>query len=313
MGSAFSVVLAGGARGIGPRRMQQHRRQARGGARRKAAPPRGRAAVNTPRTGPSRWSPTRVTATPSGTSSRTAPSRRRSRTTSSSSTRTATRPSSRPSSWTSAIDKKVDGIIVTLAKPDAMKDALAKRPQGRHPGDHRELRLRGSPRRSARSPTSDRTRPSPARPSATSSNKRGRKKALCVLHEQGNVGHEQRCAGAKKTFDGTMREPVRQRHRHAGRPGVHRAPSSRPTRVHRRGRHPRRAVRRHRRQGRSRTRAARPRSTPSTSTPRWRLVSKDGTLGFAVDQQPYLQGYEAVDLLWLHKYNADVLGGGRPS
>lgn len=39
---------------------------------------------------------------------------------------------------------------------------------------------------------------------------------------------------------------------------------------------------------------------------------KDGTLGFAVDQQPYLQGYEAVDLLWLHKYNADTLGGGRP-
>jgi simple sugar transport system substrate-binding protein len=39
---------------------------------------------------------------------------------------------------------------------------------------------------------------------------------------------------------------------------------------------------------------------------------KDNTLGFAVDQQPYLQGYEAVDLLWLHKYNADTLGGGRP-
>ncbi|MGW1149109.1 hypothetical protein ACWD6I_29725, partial [Streptomyces sp. NPDC002454] len=28
--------------------------------------------------------------------------------------------------------------------------------------------------------------------------------------------------------------------------------------------------------------------------------------------QPYLQGYEAVDLLWLYKYNADVLGGGGP-
>lgn len=39
---------------------------------------------------------------------------------------------------------------------------------------------------------------------------------------------------------------------------------------------------------------------------------KSGTLGFAVDQQPYLQGYEAVDLLWLYKYNADALGGGKP-
>ena len=40
------------------------------------------------------------------------------------------------------------------------------------------------------------------------------------------------------------------------------------------------------------------------------LKAKD--VAFAVDQQPYLQGYEAVDLLWLHKTNADVLGGGKP-
>jgi simple sugar transport system substrate-binding protein len=38
----------------------------------------------------------------------------------------------------------------------------------------------------------------------------------------------------------------------------------------------------------------------------------DDSLGFAVDQQPYLQGYQAVDLLWLYKYNGDVLGGGKP-
>ncbi|CAM5244011.1 sugar ABC transporter substrate-binding protein [Streptomyces californicus] len=35
-------------------------------------------------------------------------------------------------------------------------------------------------------------------------------------------------------------------------------------------------------------------------------------LGFAVDQQPYLQGYQAVDLLWLYRYNRNVLGGGLP-
>ena len=38
---------------------------------------------------------------------------------------------------------------------------------------------------------------------------------------------------------------------------------------------------------------------------------KNGTIGFAVDQQPYLQGYEAVDLLWLYRYNKDTLGGGQ--
>jgi inosose dehydratase len=30
------------------------------------------------------------------------------------------------------------------------------------------------------------------------------------------------------------------------------------------------------------------------------------------DQQPYLQGYEAVDALWLYLVNANVLGGGQP-
>ena len=37
---------------------------------------------------------------------------------------------------------------------------------------------------------------------------------------------------------------------------------------------------------------------------------KSGAVQWAVDQQPYLQGYEAIDSLWLFKTNADVLGGG---
>ncbi len=39
---------------------------------------------------------------------------------------------------------------------------------------------------------------------------------------------------------------------------------------------------------------------------------QNGTLQFAVDQQPYVQGYESIDLLWLYKHNADVVGGGKP-
>ena len=38
-----------------------------------------------------------------------------------------------------------------------------------------------------------------------------------------------------------------------------------------------------------------------------------GTIQWAVDQQPYLQGYLAVDSLWLHMTNATVIGGGRPT
>jgi simple sugar transport system substrate-binding protein len=32
---------------------------------------------------------------------------------------------------------------------------------------------------------------------------------------------------------------------------------------------------------------------------------------WAVDQQPYLQGYESVDGLWLYLTNGNVLGGGQ--
>jgi simple sugar transport system substrate-binding protein len=38
---------------------------------------------------------------------------------------------------------------------------------------------------------------------------------------------------------------------------------------------------------------------------------KSGAVQWAVDQQPYLQGYEAIDALWLWKTNGDVLGGGQ--
>ena len=36
---------------------------------------------------------------------------------------------------------------------------------------------------------------------------------------------------------------------------------------------------------------------------------KSGAVQWAVDQQPYLQGYEAIDSLWLYKTNDNVLGG----
>jgi simple sugar transport system substrate-binding protein len=38
---------------------------------------------------------------------------------------------------------------------------------------------------------------------------------------------------------------------------------------------------------------------------------KSGAVQWAVDQQPYLQGYESIDSLWLFKTNANVLGGGQ--
>ena len=39
---------------------------------------------------------------------------------------------------------------------------------------------------------------------------------------------------------------------------------------------------------------------------------KDGKIAFAVDQQPYVQGYLAVESLWLNLTNGNDIGGGKP-
>ena len=38
---------------------------------------------------------------------------------------------------------------------------------------------------------------------------------------------------------------------------------------------------------------------------------KSGQVLWAVDQQPFLQGYLSIDSLWLFKTNANTLGGGQ--
>jgi simple sugar transport system substrate-binding protein len=39
---------------------------------------------------------------------------------------------------------------------------------------------------------------------------------------------------------------------------------------------------------------------------------KDGKIMFSIDQQPYVQGYMAVDALWLYLTNGNDMGGGQP-
>jgi simple sugar transport system substrate-binding protein len=39
---------------------------------------------------------------------------------------------------------------------------------------------------------------------------------------------------------------------------------------------------------------------------------QSGKIDFSIDQQPFLQGYEAVDSLWLYLTNRNLLGGGLP-
>lgn len=47
-------------------------------------------------------------------------------------------------------------------------------------------------------------------------------------------------------------------------------------------------------------------------SPRAINLIEQGKLQWAIDQQPFVEGYLAVDFLWLNKINGDVVGGGQP-
>ncbi|MCH0540817.1 sugar ABC transporter substrate-binding protein [Streptomyces sp. MUM 203J] len=207
-----------------------------------------------------------------------------------------------------AIDQKVDGIAVTLAKPDAMKAVIAKATAAGIPvvgfnsglGQWKEqglLQFFGQDESVAGEAFGEKL------------NQVGAKKALCVIHEQGNVGLEARCAGVKKTFKGTtenlyvtgtdmpaVKSTISAKLRQdtavdhvvtLGAPFALTAAQSAGD--------------------------AGSEARVATFDLNKDLVAavKDGSVRFAVDQQPYLQGYLAVDSLWLYETNGNVSGGGR--
>ncbi|GAA4670719.1 sugar ABC transporter substrate-binding protein [Streptomyces buecherae] len=208
----------------------------------------------------------------------------------------------------SYIDQKVDGLIVTLAKPDAMKAVVAK---ARKAGIPVITVNSGSAESKAFGALSHIGQDETIAGEAVGDEltKRGRKKALCVLHEQGNVGHEQRCDGARKTFKGKLENLYVEG---TNMPDVLSAIEAKlqsgdyDAVVTLGAPFADTAVKAKKQAG----------SDAEINTfDLSKQVAQglaNGDLGFAVDQQPYLQGYQAVDLLWLYKYNADVLGGGQP-
>lgn len=208
-----------------------------------------------------------------------------------------------------AIDKKVDGIIVTLAKPDAMKDVLARAAAADIP----VVSINSGQEESAELGAvahfgQDESIAGEAAGAQLS--EVGAKKALCVIHEQGNVGLEARCDGARKTFDGELENLFVQG---ANMPDVKSSITAKlqsdksidgvltlgaPFAA---------------------TAAAAKKEVGSDARIGTFDLNKDligliksGAIEFAVDQQPYLQGYQAVEAVWLLKRNGNVLGGGRP-
>jgi simple sugar transport system substrate-binding protein len=206
-----------------------------------------------------------------------------------------------------AVDQKVDGIAVTLAKPDAMQGVIGKATAAGIPvvglnsgvSDWKKLGLLeffGQDESVAGEAFGKKL------------NEVGAKKAVCVIQEQGNVGLTQRCDGMKKTFSGTtetlyvngtdmpsVKSTITAKLKQdnsidyvvaLGAPYALTAVQS--------------------------VSDAGSKAKVATFDLNKQLTGaiKNGTIQFAVDQQPYLQGYLAIDSLWLYKNNGNYMGGG---
>ncbi|XVX20246.1 sugar ABC transporter substrate-binding protein [Actinomycetota bacterium] len=207
-----------------------------------------------------------------------------------------------------AIDKKVDGIAVTLSKPEAMKANVEAAVEAGIPvtglnggldvwKDYGLVGYFGQDEKIAGKEAGARLA------------EEGAKKVLCVIHEQGNVGHEARCAGVKEEVPSTEILYVTG----SDMPGVQSSLTSKLQQdkdidniLTLGGPFAMTAIKSTGDAG-SKARIV----TFDTSTELIQAI-KDGSIAWAVDQQPYLQGYLAVDALWLQKFNGNEIGGGQP-
>ncbi|MGC0328363.1 simple sugar transport system substrate-binding protein [Streptomyces sp. SAI-170] len=206
-----------------------------------------------------------------------------------------------------AIDQKVDGIAVTLAKPDALKDVVARAKAAGIPvvglnsgvSEWQKLDLLeffGQDETVAGEALGKRL------------NEVGSKKAVCVIQEQGNIGLTQRCDGVQKTFSGTIenlyvngtdmpsvKSTITAKLKKDGDID-HVVALGAPIALT---------------AGQSVSEAG-SKAKVATFDLNKQLTKAiaDGRIEFAVDQQPYLQGYLAIDSLWLYENNGNYMGGG---
>jgi len=201
----------------------------------------------------------------------------------------------------------VDGIAVTLAKPDAMKGPIKEAKASDIPvvglnsgidswQSEGVLEFFGQDESVAGRAVGQKLDAFKA------------KHALCVIHERGNVALEARCAGVKKAFtgetdmlyvDGTDMDAVS-----AGVTDRLKQDPSIDEVVMMGADFALAAVKS--------VKAAGSKAKVATFDLNQDLVKavQSGDVQFAVDQQPYLQGYLAVDSLWLYKTNGNISGGG---
>ncbi|PWH15846.1 MAG: sugar ABC transporter substrate-binding protein [Ardenticatenia bacterium] len=206
----------------------------------------------------------------------------------------------------------VDGIIVSLANPDALKDAVKKAVDAGIPvitinsgvDVYKEL---GALTHIGQ------TEFVAGQGAGEKFNAAGAKKVLCVIHEEANIGLEQRCDGLKDTFKGEVERfnvattGVRDvagtvsaiQNKLISDPSIDAVMSLNPVIAM---------------AARDAIKAAGGKQMLATfdlSPDVLAAIEADEML-FAIDQQQYLQGYLPVVFLYLYKTNLNTVGGGLP-
>ena len=210
----------------------------------------------------------------------------------------------------SAIDSKVDGIAVTLAKPDAMAPSVEAATAAGIPvvafnSGYDSWKGMGVQQYFGQDETIA------GRAAGERLTEDGARKTLCIIQEQGAVALEARCAGVTQGFTGGTTEILNVNSRDM--------PSVEATITAKLQQDPSidhiialaapialTAV--------QSTNNAGSDATVVTFDTNAALVDaiESGDVAWAIDQQPYLQGYLAIDSLWLYLNNGNTIGGGTP-
>ena len=208
-----------------------------------------------------------------------------------------------------AVTEGVDGLAVSAPNPDAIRDALATATEAGIPiitlnSGAEEFASLGAITHVGQTETIA------GEGAGAKLKEAGATKLICIIHEQGNIGLNQRCDGAKETFGGDV-ENVQV----AGTSDI----STTLTEIQSKlesddsidavlALNPDIAV-----AARDAVAGASSDATLATFDLSGDVIKaiKDDEILFAVDQQQYLQGYLPVVFLTLNKTNLNTVGGGQ--
>jgi len=207
-----------------------------------------------------------------------------------------------------AVDSKVDGIAVSIPNPDALRPAIQRAVAAGIPviaynaGDRDwqstgALAFFGEPEVLAGQAAGDEL------------NKGNYKHTICVVQAQGQVQLEDRCAGLKSTFKGQTDQIFADGTDTSGYTSTVKAKLASDKSIDSvvtlapalgvavanqiKSTNPDVAI-----------------GTYAMTTEVYPLI-KSGGIKFTIDQQPYLQGYMAIDSLWFYKKNGNILGANQ--